>query len=48
MSNFDLCNSADIDDSNAALNIYDTEEAGDFRNELENFYKFSKIIKNPF
>ena len=41
------CNYADIDDSKAALDIYDTEEDGDFSDDLENFDKLFKIIKNP-
>ena len=40
------CNSADINDSNAAFDIYDTEDDGDFSDDLENVYKPFKIIKN--
>ena len=46
-SNLGISNSADIDDSKAAFDIYDTEEDGDISDDLENFYKVFKIIKNP-
>ena len=36
-----------MDDFEATFDIYDVEEHGDIRNELENFYKLFKIIKNP-